>query len=133
MGLAGCGSEYDATLTGAVTLDGKPVPQGTVTWTPVDAGSSAYATIDSDGSYEVRTGREVGLKPGEYFVTVAANESAARTVEGGPPPPGKLIVPIWYRFKDRSGLKFTVEPGGNQIDLQLSSQPPPGSPDSRRR
>jgi hypothetical protein len=93
-GLVGCRSEYDATLSGVVTLDGKPVSQGRVTWTPVDAGSAAYATIDRDGSYEVRTGLATGLKPGEYYVTVAANESAARTTEGGPPPPGKLIVPM---------------------------------------
>jgi hypothetical protein len=123
--LVGCGDNHEATVSGVVRIDGKPVPQGTVTYSPSESGSAAYATIDENGYYEVRTGRESGLPPGGYYVTVAANESAARTVEGGPPPPGKLIVPLWYRFKDSSGLQFKVEPGSNEIDLELSSQPPP--------
>jgi hypothetical protein len=121
---AGCGGGQQASVSGVVTIDGTPVARGTVTYYPTAPGSAAYGTISEDGSYEVRTGREAGLPPGEYLVTVAANEAAPRNAEAGPPPPGKLLVPRHYRFKDQSGLKFTVAEGHNEIDLELSSAAP---------
>jgi hypothetical protein len=131
----GCGGTYDSAVSGMVTLDGVAVPRGTVSYQPVAGGPPAYARIDADGSYAVQTGREVGLPSGEYSVTVTANEPPAvqQTSQGGPPPPGKPITPAWYRTKDTSGLKFTVEPGNNAINLELSSQPPAGwNPRGRR-
>jgi hypothetical protein len=126
--LAGCGGAYDASLTGRVTLDGNVLPRGTVAFHPVVGGPAAYSTIEEDGSYRVRTGREDGLPAGEYDVTVTAHEPSTitQTATGGPPPPGKAITPAWYRAKDTSGLRLTVTPGRNKIDLELSSQPPPG-------
>lgn len=124
----GCGGPYDAGVTGIVMLDGNKVPRGTVTFNPVQGGPAAYARIDEDGSYTVRTGVEEGLPSGEYQVTVAANEPppVEQTADGGPPPSGKQITPLWYRTKDTSGLRFNIEPGGNEINLELTSQPPPG-------
>ncbi len=126
--VAGCGGAYDATASGIVTLDGNVVPRGTLAFHPVAGGPAAYARIEEDGGYVVRTGREEGLPPGEYFVTVAANEppTVAQTAQGGPPPPGKPITPAWYASKDSSGLKVVVESGDNELNLELKSTPPPG-------
>lgn len=134
-GVAGCGGTYDSTVSGVVTLDGRIVPRGTVAYQPVAGGPASYAPIEENGSYTVRTGREDGLLSGEYDVTVTANEPSAvrQTAAGGPPPPGKPITPLWYRSKDTSGLRFTVESGDNEINLELTSQPPPGwNPRGRR-
>lgn len=131
---AGCGGPYDATLTGTVTLDGNALPRGTVAFHPLSGGPGAYATIDPDGTYDVRTGRERGLPAGEYEVTVTAHEPSTitQTATGGPPPPGKAITPAWYRWKESSGLRVTVDRGSNEINLELTSQPPPGwNPDRR--
>ena len=127
-GVAGCGGAYDATASGTVTLDGNIVPRGTVAFHPVAGGPAAYARIAENGGYVVRTGREEGLPPGEYFVTVAANEppTVAQTAQGGPPPPGKPITPAWYASKDSSGLKVIVESGDNELNLELNSRPPAG-------
>jgi hypothetical protein len=127
-GVAGCGGAYDATVSGMVTLDGNIVPRGTLAFHPVAGGPAAYARIEENGGYVVRTGREESLPPGEYFVTVAANEppTVAQTAQGGPPPPGKPITPAWYASKDSSGLKVVVESGDNELDLELNSQPPAG-------
>lgn len=127
-GTAGCGGPYDAAVSGIVTLDGKAVPRGTVSYQPVAGGPAAYAAIGDGGLYEVRTGREEGLPSGEYDVTVTANEPATerQTAKGGPPPPGKPITPPWYRSKETSGLRFNVTPGSNEINLELTSQPPAG-------
>jgi hypothetical protein len=126
--LTGCGGVYDATVGGVVTLDSVPVPRGTVTFKPANGGSAAYGQIGSDGSYELRTGREEGLPTGQYQVTIVANEPAPmqQTASGGPPPPGKPITPAWYKRSETSGLSFKVESGSNEINLELTSQPPAG-------
>lgn len=128
LGITGCGGTYDSTVAGIVTLDGKALPRGLVGFHPVSAGPSAYAVIDENGGYAVRTGRESGLPPGDYCVTVSANElpTMERTADGNPPPPGKPITPVWYRTKQASGLKFSVKPGKNEINLDLSTKPPAG-------
>jgi hypothetical protein len=131
---AGCGGTFDSSVSGVVTLDGNAVPRGTVSFQPKAGGPAAYAQINEDGSYSVRTGREDGLPPGEYYVTVAANElpTVSQTAQGGPPPPGKPITPLWYRTKNTSGLSYVVEPGSNEINLELTTQPPAGWNPQRR-
>lgn len=133
--VAGCGGTYDATVSGVVSLDGNPVPRGTVAFIPAASGPPAFAPIESSGAYTVKTGREAGLPAGEYHVTVTANEAPTtqQSATGGPPPPGKPLTPAWYRSKESSGLKFTVAPGNNEINIELTSQPPAGwNPAGRR-
>ena len=133
--LNGCGGVYDSSVTGVVTLDSSPVPRGTVTFKPIGTGPSAYGQVGPDGSYTLRTGREEGIPPGQYQVAVVANEPAPmkQTASGGPPPPGKPITPAWYKRPETSGLQFTVEPGSNDINLELTSQPPAGWKDPAQR
>ena len=133
MWLAGCGGPYDATVYGVITLNNTPLPRGTVKFTPQQSGASGYGLIDSNGSYEIMTGREEGLQSGPYVVTVVANEpSIPNAVPNLPPTPGKQITPLWYRDPSQSPLKYTVEPGNNEINLELSSQSPPGWNPRRR-
>ena len=126
--LTGCGGAYDSKVTGIVKLDETPLPRGTVAFHSVAGGPAAYAPINSDGTYVIRTGREEGLPAGDYQVTVTANEPAAtrQTEKGGPPPAGKPIAPLWYRTKETSGLKYTVKPGSNEINLDLTTKAPAG-------
>lgn len=125
--LVGCGGPYDASVQGKVTLDGNVVPTGAISFIPTHQGPQAYAMIDSSGNYKVYTGREAGIPSGEYGVAIVAREASTTMSAGnGPPPPGKAITPRWYASADTSGLKFTVEPGSNDINLELSSQPPAG-------
>ena len=128
LGMTGCGGTYDSSVSGIVTLAGSPLPRGTVSFHPVSDGPSAYGNIKGDGSYSVSTGREEGLPSGEYIVTVVANEESVQLDpnSGLPPMPGKVLTPAWYRTKDASPLKFTLEGGSNEIKIELTSQPPAG-------
>ncbi len=128
LAFAGCGGAFDSTAHGIVTLDGNAVARGMVSFHPLAGGPAVYGSIASDGSYSVYTGREEGLPSGEYAVSITAHEAptAAATSQGGPPPPGKAITPAWYRMKETSGLKYTVKPGKNEINLELKTQPPAG-------
>jgi hypothetical protein len=125
--LTGCGGPYDASVAGVVTLDGSVVPTGAISFVPANGGPPAYAIVDQSGKYQVFTGREAGLPSGEYNVTVVARESSTTPSDGGgPPPPGKAITPRWYASLKTSGLTFKVEPGSNNINLELTSTPPAG-------
>ena len=132
----GCGGPYDAYVSGVATLDGSPLPRGTVSYNPTQPGPASYGGILSDGNYLIKTGREEGLPSGEYIVTVVAKEESIPddTNRGLPPKPGKTITPLWYLSKQTSNLKFTVEPGSNEINLELTSEPPPDwKPPGKRR
>ena len=135
--LGGCGGPYDATVSGAVKLQGNPLPRATVAFIPDNPGASAYGMTDAQGNYVVRTGREEGLPAGTYTVSVAANEAptSGGSKDGGPLPMGKSITPEWYRDPATSGLKYTVESGGNEINIDLTTTPPAGwkPPPARRR
>lgn len=137
LGLAGCGGTFDSSVVGMVTLDGNAVPSGQISYVPTKGGPQAYAVIDNSGGYELFTGREAGLPAGEYKVSIVARKPPAitRTEGGGPPPAGEAITPRWYASPATSGLTFNVEPGSNEINLELSSTPPAGwqDPTQRRR
>lgn len=135
LALPGCGGVYDATLSGSVTLDDKPLDRGTITFRPVSPGPPSIARIESDGSYRVNTGSEEGLPSGSYSVTVKANEppASAMSEDGGPPPPGKRITPRWYEQTKTSPLKVEVKPGHNDYPLALDSTPPEGWVEPKKR
>ena len=74
---AGCGDDLGLTeVSGVVTLDGKPVPNATVTFTPKGGdGSPSYGTTDADGSYGLRFSRDrEGVLPGIHDVTVTVDK-----------------------------------------------------------
>lgn len=132
----GCGGVYDASVSGEVTLDGNLLPRGAIAFVPESTGPPAYAQIDSSGRYEVYTGKEPGLPSGNYEVTVVSREPPANKHSelGGPPPPGTALTPLWYAMSQYTPLKFQVEPGDNDIDLELNTTPPPGwKPPPQRR
>ena len=116
----GCGGK-PAKVQGAVTLDGQPVTRGTIGFSPVDGGQKAVGVIDGNGNYDLRTNRERGLEVGEYAVTVSSRERGEVDENGGPPMPGKFLVPRRYSSSNTSGLRFEVQSGSNTINLELSS------------
>lgn len=130
--LTGCtnsDSDYDATVQGTVTIDGELASRGSVTFHPVKRGPTAYATIQQDGSFALRTGQgPVGavdggkVKSGEYVVTVVVTGPAAdkqQVGDTGPPVPGPRITAAKYARKKTSDLKFKVTAGTNVIPLEL--------------
>ncbi len=117
----GC-SKYDARVSGSVTLDGKVLDRGMVAYYPKDGGTVAYGVIENDGSYYLMTGRDTGLPPGDYDVTVVANEQPERQPgDSGPPPPGKRLTAQYVSDRSTTDLHYTVQPGRNDIDLELFS------------
>jgi len=121
--LAGCSAEPVplAPVKGKVTYRGAPLTSGMIVFAPDEnrgsQGPLAQAEIQGDGSYVLKTGEELGVKPGFYRVTVAA-------VEVLPPGQGfsrpRSLLPDRYRDPRLSGLVCEVKPNrDNGINFNL--------------
>jgi hypothetical protein len=122
--LIGCGSnEFGSTVKGVVTLDGKPITPGLVTFAPEDPSAvPAVSDLDPNGSFELTTNKKPGLAPGNYRVAIQAFRppdipEGQRTMT-----PSEPLVPEKYFDVNTSGLEFTVEPGANVHNIELTSQ-----------
>lgn len=113
LGVAGCGSSGEhgvASAGGTVTLDGKPVPELVVTFTPQAAagstnpGKSATGRTDAEGKFTLSTyNMGDGAIVGTHQVTV--------NLDGpDPTPPGKLP----------DNFTLEVKPGSNNFDIKLN-------------
>ena len=117
---AGCAKQNGSAVTGTVTYVGKPLTTGAVTFQPIVAGPIAVGDIQSDGSFTLQTGSEIGLQPGEYLATVVATGPIPEATPADPMPLPKLLVPARYGDVNTSGLKYTITPGPNTIQIQLT-------------
>ena len=126
--LVGCGPGNPLgrrAVCGTVTLDGKPLPQGTVLFEPQGSeGAMAGASI-ADGKFSVEARR--GLPPGTYLVRISA-ASNTRAASKGPPGsdgiarrgadyPVELIPPKW---NSQSRQTVTVENDSEQFDFNIT-------------
>jgi hypothetical protein len=118
---SGCGSSLGSQVTGTVTIDGKPLAVGGVSFHPVGGGPVATARIQEDGSFELKTGKQHSLPPGEYRVTVMAVEVVPPKTKYHVPMPGKRLVPVRYGDLKQTDLHATIEPGSNEVALELTS------------
>jgi len=133
VGFAGCNTQRTAPVSGNVTYEGNPVPEGTITFFPREGGRPATGTIHADGTYVLSSMVPGdGVPPGEYAVAIEARrvhdsapmptslqEEIEGVGQGAPPPKIEWLVPINYSSAETSGLTATVEPGKNVIDFAL--------------
>jgi hypothetical protein len=128
LALCGCGSGLSQ-VSGQVTLDGQPLRGGkdgarvTVQFQPADgAGVTAVGLADENGNYEIATGSQEGIPPGEYLVTCSASE-VIRSSNPSAQPAFRQLADPKYANATTSGLKFMVQAGRNEFDIPLESRP----------
>ena len=112
---AGCG-ESDrpplGTVTGTVTLDGVPLAEALVLFTPEGPGRTAIGTTDASGGYRLAYLRDIaGANLGPHAVRITTADDEAGRKEILPP-----------RYHRQSELVAVVEPGDNVIDFTLQSE-----------
>ena len=101
-------------VSGTVTLDGKPLANGDVTFYPVAGNLPAAAGKLQDGRYTFRT------VAGEHRVVIRAVSDKPIITSPVDPPVYESIVPA--RYNDASTLTADVTPTGpNRFDFDLSS------------
>ncbi len=109
--ITGCG-ESGPTLTevqGTVLLDGKPLPNASLEFSPEKKGSPSYGTTDESGRYKLRFDRDRdGAEPGPHKVRIS--------MEGD----SKIKLPS--RYNEQTELREVVSPGGSTIDFDLKTK-----------
>ena len=123
---AGCGPAGPGKLLpveGTVTIDGKPLTTGTVSFRPAtDKGNTGTAepagASHADGRYQVFTAGRPGAPPVWYRILLVADQPDANNPSAAP----KSLVPVKYReAKNSQLLREVVErPAAGAYDLKLA-------------
>ncbi|MBL8810142.1 MAG: hypothetical protein JNM43_08200 [Planctomycetaceae bacterium] len=121
--LSGCADDGPelSTVTGVVTLDGKPAQGLTIRFVPQKEGASpSYGSTNAEGKYELFfTMDKPGAVPGTHVVEIEPPEPAVDE-NGKPVGPPPLQVPRKYRTAGT--LTAEVKPGANSFDFPLDSK-----------
>jgi hypothetical protein len=128
---AGCGAP-SGTVSGKVTVGGKTVPGGTVSFIPPDGKNTQFADIAEDGSYSVKN-----LPLGKVSITVETKSVAPLTAPGGvnmhmpagaPNAPNAdaakryVKIPDKYSQAESSGLSYEVKSGRQEHPIELAEK-----------
>jgi hypothetical protein len=121
----GCGKKLpyeSATVSGAVTIDGKPVAKGEVTFSPAAGGKGSVVGAEiSAGRYRCE-----GVPVGKLRVSLVAQSAETQTIMDrsvDPPQPRQVPVDILPE-KYQQGLDFEVAASGEVMhDFDLTSGP----------
>ena len=120
---AGCSpGEKRLTVTGTVTLDGKPFEHGRI---QLYGANNQFSTaeIASDGTFIV-----TDVVPGELRVAVVTPGglvTLAPPEDKGAPPVAPIkarAVPTKYQSADTSGLVFNITPTSTNVQISMSSK-----------
>ena len=143
MAAAGCGGASSdglprEAISGRVTLDGQPLPTGTITFVPIGFEGPPVGAPVEGGSYSIS--RREGPIPGAYRVSVYSRRLTGKSYPD-PDDPTAMIqesfegIPPKYNLK--SDLKAEVAKGGdNRFNFDLTGEvktPPPAPRGARGR
>jgi hypothetical protein len=131
----GCGDKRPPTarVSGRVTYQGRPVPEGKIIFIP-EQGRPAIGELGPDGQYELKTFiAGDGALVGKHRVTIEARRVSGgakpKTIEeelhggGGASPPTNFsiqwLVPEKYANPDTSPLTAEIKSGENVLNFDL--------------
>lgn len=122
----GCGGNAGpelASVSGTVTLDGEPLPHANITFIPEgEDGSPSYGGTDAEGRYRLMfSHNQAGAMPGNHRVQIEMQ--APDTDDSGNPIGPTDIVELPAKYRSPGKLTAEVEPGENEIDFELDSNP----------
>lgn len=109
----GCSETNDdlASVTGTVRLNGEPLPDTVIQFSPTGStGSVSMGITDSSGNYEMLfTMTQKGASLGENLVRITTSDAGIDGI--------KQLIPAKYNTK--SEMLKVVEPGQNSFDFDI--------------
>ena len=121
----GKGGPNQSAISGEVKLDGRPLEQGSIVFTPVD-GTKGIVTGGriENGRYRLtgKAGPTIGRNRVEIHAVRKTGRPATKTgnpLEQGDDEYEEAVAP---RFNAESTLKFEVKPGENTADFTVESK-----------
>lgn len=128
-------------VSGTVTMDGEPVENALVTFTPVEGGRSSSGTTDEQGKYTLGFIDGPGALVGEHQVTVKSLPKAQqideelKNMSSDDPRYQEMMAAgaqaynnaqteetIPEKYNTNTTLQYEVTKGQNTIDLELTSE-----------
>ncbi|PQO36442.1 carboxypeptidase-like regulatory domain-containing protein [Blastopirellula marina] len=136
---AGCGGNALQPLQGTVTLDGQPLADAAVSFSPVAGGRPASGKTDADGKFTLASFTAGdGLPVGSYKVTIVKidtkkqAQAAPSSEEDGDAPESaamgaveqgvSFVTPVKYSSPLTSDLVVDVKPDMEPVLLEISSK-----------
>ena len=118
LAMSGCGSGDRlglVSVSGVVTLDGRPLPNARVVFYPAGGGRLSHASTNSDGAYELQyTEGKSGALPDKHKVTIST------FIEADPDSPDSLVktgqkesIPAKYNVQ--STLQADLSDGHSEV------------------
>ena len=125
--LLGCGQPDFYQCEGVVTHEGKPIPGLQLDFMPEnpDLGRPPYAITDESGRFELTTGRDNGLIPGKYSVSVQ-DPGAADGRKTSTAPEYLYVIDRYSSAK--SDLKYEANKHEPNLELKLDKKDYTGPP-----
>ncbi len=116
----GCGQPDYYTCAGTITLEGKPIGNLQVTFAPDNPDSRPpIALTDAAGKFQMTTGREIGVKPGNYKIVIedpGAADGRKTSTE-----PDYLYVVGRYSV-DKTDLDYKADRHQNDYQVSLKKE-----------
>lgn len=123
----GCrdGGERFIPVSGKVSIEGKPLIVGSVSFRPDAAKGNPSqhhptGSIDPSGNFELYTIGKKGAPPGWYKVVVFADANAQSKQTAAHPLPPRWLVNTRYLTEQTSDLSIEVTASATQYDLKLN-------------
>jgi hypothetical protein len=118
--VGGCGGPPRAKVRGTVTLDGKPIKNGSIEFFPISGQGQTAGVAIKDGAYSV------DASVGEMKVSIRATEvigqhKAYDTPDSPMIDDVRSIIPA--RYNAQSELKRTLVAGDNEVNFDLATKP----------
>jgi len=115
----GCAAKK-GTIEGTVTLDGEPLPKGSIQFYPTEGVGQSAGTLIIDGNY--KTEASVGVNK-----VVINSTKVIRRVKLYDTPKSPMVDHVMEalpaRYNARSELTVTVKSGTNTMNFELTSEP----------
>lgn len=122
VGLVGCGGGADTPdlgdVSGTILLDGKPLADASVEFTPAN-GRGSVAVTDSQGRYTLRyTNDADGAVLGAHTVRISTGRAGTGSNEGGE---STAAVPerVPPKYNSATDIKVEVKAGSNTFDYKI--------------
>jgi hypothetical protein len=114
-------------VSGTVTLDGEPLNNGTISFSPTAQSGRGSGSVIRDSRYEIPADK--GMNVGEYFVRInaaedvgemdgAARERLMNNPDSRKPP--KELIPAQYNDQSQHKVTITVD-GPNEFNFDIAT------------
>jgi hypothetical protein len=118
----GCGADGvgGVPVSGKITIDGEPIPHGTITFVAADGGTPTGGGVIKDGAYTAK------VPPGKKIVLVLGNKLVGKEplYEGVPDSPMRdkyeTLTPPAYNAKQLTPLKADITGPREDLNFELT-------------